>query len=119
MFESDQINAFALPGGKIGFYTGIMDMMTDDDELATVAGHEVAHVRFNHSGERYSQQVAAATGLTVAQVVVASDGITRSEAAALQALGLGAQLGVILPFSRKHELEADRYGPALHAPGGL
>ena len=107
VFESDQLNAFALPGGRIGFYTGILDIMENDAQIATVMGHEVAHVNFNHSGERYSQSALAAAGLTVAQVA-ASDSRYQNEIVGI--LGMGASLGVILPFSRKHELESDKFG---------
>lgn len=107
VFRSDDLNAFALPGGKIGIYTGILDLMENDDQIAAVIGHEVAHVNFNHSGERYSQ--AAATQVGVGAVGAAVGGSAVGGAAA-QALGLGAQYGVILPFSRKHELEADKFG---------
>ncbi len=107
VFESDQINAFALPGGKVGFYTGILDFMDNDDQIATVMGHEAAHVNFNHSGERYSQSTLAATGLSVAQVAVSG---SRYQNQIMGVLGMGASLGVILPFSRKHELEADKFG---------
>ncbi|WP_411816570.1 M48 family metallopeptidase [Hyphococcus sp. DH-69] len=107
VFESDDLNAFALPGGKIGFYTGILDIMENDAQIATVMGHEVAHVKFNHSGQRYGRTAAAQAGLSVAQVALGSG---QGSQVALQALGLGAQYGVILPFSRQHELEADKYG---------
>lgn len=107
VFKSDQLNAFALPGGKIGVYTGILDIMDNDDQLATVLGHEVAHVVFNHSGQRYGRAAATQTGLGVAQAVLGGGEVSQL---ALGALGLGAQYGVILPFSRQHELEADKYG---------
>jgi len=107
VFASDQLNAFALPGGKIGFYTGILDLMDNDDQIAAVMGHEVAHVYFNHAGQRYGRTAATAAGLQVAQVALGSG---QTSQVALQALGLGAQYGVILPFSRQHELEADKYG---------
>ncbi|MEM8770327.1 MAG: M48 family metallopeptidase [Pseudomonadota bacterium] len=107
VFESDQLNAFALPGGKIGFYTGILDLMDNDDQIAAVMGHEVAHVNFNHSGERFSQTTAAQAGLGAASAAV---GGSQTGAAAMQALGLGAQVGLLLPFSRRHELEADKFG---------
>lgn len=107
VFQSDQLNAFALPGGKIGFYTGILDIMENDDQIATVMGHEIAHVNFNHSGERYSQSSLASAGLTVAQVAVSG---SQYQNQILGVLGAGASLGVILPFSRKHELEADKFG---------
>lgn len=108
VFASKDLNAFALPGGKIGFYTGILDIMENDAQIATVMGHEVAHVKFNHAGQRYGRTAAAQAGLGVAQVVIGTE--TQGSQVALQALGLGAQYGVILPFSRQHELEADQYG---------
>jgi predicted Zn-dependent protease len=107
VFDSKDLNAFALPGGRIGFYTGILDLMENDDQIATVMGHEVAHVNFNHSGERYSQSTLAQTGLTVAQVAVSG---SEHRDTILGVLGAGAVIGVILPFSRRHELEADKHG---------
>lgn len=107
VFASDQLNAFALPGNKIGIYTGILDIMDNDAQIAAVMGHEVAHVLFNHSGERYSQAVATQTGLAAGSAVV---GGSQAGNAAMQALGLGVQVGAVLPFSRKHELEADKFG---------
>ncbi len=107
VFDSKDLNAFALPGGKIGFYTGILDIMENDDQIATVMGHEVAHVNYNHSGERYSQSTLAQTGLSVAQVAVSG---SQYQNQILGVLGAGASLGVILPYSRKHELEADKFG---------
>lgn len=115
VFQSDQLNAFALPGGKIGFYTGILDLMENDAQIAAVMGHEVAHVNFNHSGERYSQTAAAQTALGAGSAVV---GGSQTGAAAMQALGLGAQVGLLLPFSRKHELEADKFGVRYMARAG-
>lgn len=107
VFASKELNAFALPGNKIGFYTGILDIMENDAQIATVAGHEVAHVNYNHSGERYSQSALAQTGLTVAQVAA---GGSQYSGQIASVLGMGVQLGVLLPFSRRHELEADKFG---------
>ena len=108
VFASDDLNAFALPGGKIGIYTGLLDIMRNDAQIATVIGHEIAHVAFNHSGQRYGRAAATQAGLGVAQAAIGGGG--QGSQMALGALGLGAQYGVILPFSRQHELEADRYG---------
>ena len=115
VFKSDQINAFALPGGKIGIYTGILDIMENDAQIAAVMGHEVAHVNFNHSGERYSQTAAAQTALSAGSAIAGGGQVST---AAVQALGLGAQYGVLLPFSRKHELEADKFGVRYMARAG-
>ncbi len=108
VFESKSLNAFALPGNHFAVYTGIMDIMANDDQLATVVGHEIAHVRANHSGERYSQQVGTSVVLETAQTAVGAGSQTGQ--LVLGALGLGAQYGVLMPFSRKHELEADKLG---------
>jgi predicted Zn-dependent protease len=107
VFDSKDLNAFALPGRKIGFYSGILDIMENDSQIATVLGHEVAHVNYNHSGERFSQSTLAQGGLTIAQIAVSG---SQYQNEILGVLGAGASLGVILPFSRKHELEADKFG---------
>lgn len=108
VFASKDLNAFALPGGKIGFYTGILDIMENDAQIAAVMGHEVAHVNYNHSGERYSQQVGSSVAISAAQAAIGTGSQTGQ--LAMAALGVGAQVGVLLPFSRKHELEADKFG---------
>ena len=108
VFASKDLNAFALPGNHFAVYTGLMDLMENDAQLATVVGHEVGHVRANHGGERMSQQLGANVTVQAAQAALGSGGQTGQ--LALGALGLGAQYGVLLPFSRKHELEADKLG---------
>lgn len=117
VFRSDQVNAFALPGGKIGVYTGLMKVAETPDQLAAVVGHEVAHVMADHSNERLSTQFAANAGLAVAQIMAGAQSQERQQALAL--LGLGAQVGVILPFSRTHESEADTIGLDLMARAGF
>lgn len=109
VFEDDQANAFVLPGGKVGFYTGIFDRMKNDHHLATVMGHEVGHVTARHAAERYSQQLAAGIGMTAAAVALEA-GDVRGGAQIAGILGLGVQFGILLPYSRRHELEADRLG---------
>lgn len=101
VFEDEELNAFALPGRKIGINTGMIAFCRNDDELAAVIGHEIAHVTLHHAAERVSQDLAA-RGLI--ELIIPDDQST----AAL--LGAGATLGIILPYSRKHELEADRLG---------
>ena len=108
VFDTKELNAFALPGRYFGVNTGIMDLMENDAQLATVIGHEVGHVRANHSGERYSQSVGSSLALSAAEAAIGSG--SQSGQLAVAALGLGAQYGILLPFSRKHELEADRLG---------
>lgn len=109
VLESDQENAFVLPNGKVGFYEGIMKTMANDDQVAAVMGHEVGHVTARHAAERYSQSTVAGLGLTVANVAIASsDSRHANEIAAV--LGAGVTFGIMLPYSRRHELEADKLG---------
>lgn len=105
LFVSETPNAFVLPSGKIGVTTGLLGLVQNDDQLATVIGHEVGHVVARHAAERYS--TSAATGLVLSGV----RGVAGDYGQAAGAIGgLGAQLGLLLPFSRNHELEADRLG---------
>ncbi len=108
LFEGDDIiNAFALPGGKIGIYTGMLKIADTDDRLAAVMGHEVAHVTSRHGAERMSRAMAlGAVGVGVG--VASRDSQYRD--AILIAYGLGATLGVDLPYSRNAESEADELG---------
>ncbi len=108
-FESKDKNAFVLPGGKVGFYTGMMDFVDNDAQLATIMGHEVGHVHARHGAERYSQGIASQVGMTAAQVAVSASEVSYG-APLISALGLGLQYGVLLPYSRSHELEADSIG---------
>lgn len=111
VFQDDSANAFALPGGKIGVNTGILKVAKNQDQLATVIGHEVAHVLAQHANERVSQQV-----LTGALMDVAGQAMDPTLVAAL---GMGAQVGVLLPFSRTQESEADLLGLDLMAGAGF
>ncbi len=115
VFDSDQLNAFALPGGKIGFYTGILDLMENDDQIAAVMGHEVAHVELEHSMKRAgrSNQLAVLGG-----AVSVAAGQTANPQAWMQIYGLGASVGNALPFSRSHETEADKKGLRYMAAAG-
>ena len=105
VFVSDSPNAFVLPSGKIGVTTGLLSLVRNDDQLAAVLGHEVGHVVARHAAERYSST--AVTGLVLSGVQSAAGDYAQAAGAIG---GLGAQLGVLLPFSRNHELEADRLG---------
>ncbi|KMT65133.1 M48 family metallopeptidase [Catenovulum maritimum] len=107
VFDSDMVNAFALPGKKIGVYTGILNVAQSADQLAAIIGHEVGHVIANHSNERASQNKIAGVATQAAQI--ATQG-TEYEAYATKGLGLAAQYGFLLPFSRAHESEADVIG---------
>ena len=105
VFVSDSPNAFVLPSGKIGVTTRLLSLVRNDDQLAAVLGHEVGHVVARHAAERYSST--ALTGLVLSGVQSAAGDYAQAAGAIG---GLGAQLGVLLPFSRNHELEADRLG---------
>lgn len=112
-------NAFALPGGKMAVYTGIFPMAKTEAGLAAVMGHEVVHALARHGAERMSQGQVVNIGL---QVVGAAVGMSSKNPAlgqvTMAALGAGAQVGVLLPFSRKHESEADYIGILLAADAG-
>ena len=119
VFESDQLNAFALPGGKVGVYTGLLKLAQSDDEIACVMGHEIAHVTSRHGGERMSQQIAASVvGAGAAIAMEAKDVDPNTRNLALGAFGALATGGVILPFSRLHETEADTVGLRFAASAG-
>ncbi|MGH7256356.1 MAG: M48 family metallopeptidase [Nitrospirales bacterium] len=120
VIKDDQTrNAFALPGGKIAVYTGIFPVAKNEDGLAAIMGHEVVHALARHGAERMSQGVLAQLGLTAAQIALSSGGgspvLTDT---AMAALGLGAQVGILLPFNRSHESEADYIGLLLAAKAG-
>ncbi|MBD9354703.1 M48 family metallopeptidase [Methylomonas albis] len=117
VFEDETLNAFALPGNKIGVHTGLINLVDNQDQLAAVIGHEVGHVLARHSNERLSQETAVSTGLSMVQAV--SQPQTALGQTALGLLGVGAQYGVILPFSRVHETEADTIGLDLMAKAGF
>jgi predicted Zn-dependent protease len=117
VFEDPSANAFALPGRKIGVHTGLLDVAENQDQLATVIGHEVAHVLANHSNERVSTNFVTQSGLQLAQVAVGANTPMKQQLFGL--LGLGAQVGVILPFSRIQEAEADLVGLELMAKAGF
>lgn len=116
LFDGEQANAFALPGGKMGVYTGLLDIAENPDQLATVVAHEIAHVMANHSNERMSTEFATVLGLGVLQAAASDDPERRR---LMAALGVGAQVGIILPFSRTHESEADEIGLGLMADSGF
>lgn len=118
VFDSPQVNAFALPGGKIGVYTGILKVTEDQDQLAAIIGHEVAHVIENHSNERLSSNQLSQTGLSIASVAMQSQGIKEHDLY-MSGLGLGLQYGVLMPYGRTHESEADIVGQNLMAVSGF
>ncbi|MCK6548218.1 M48 family metallopeptidase [Myxococcota bacterium] len=121
VFEDQTPNAFALPGGKIGVHTGMIELADSPAQLAAVIGHEVSHVLAEHGNERVSQSLAAEGGLQL----IAALAQTRDPAKAkrrqliLGLIGVGAQVGVLLPFSRTQESEADTLGLDLMARAGF
>ncbi|MEE8580929.1 MAG: M48 family metallopeptidase [Myxococcota bacterium] len=115
--DPKMVNAWALPGGKSAVYSGILPVAADEDGLAVVVGHEVAHAIAHHGAERMSQGLVAQIGLGVASVGL--QGMSAGQrGAVMQALGLGVTVGAILPFSRSHESEADELGLYLSATAG-
>ncbi len=117
--DDKTMNAFALPGGKIAVYTGIFPAAKNEAGLAAIMGHEVTHALARHGAERMSQGLATQILLTGADIALAGRGTQPGTRHALmQALGLGAQVGVLLPFSREHESEADYIGMLLAAQAG-
>jgi predicted Zn-dependent protease len=113
VFDSEEINAFALPGGNIGVFAGILTVAENQDELATVLGHEVAHVTEQHSLERYNREATTRIGVVGAAVA------TGTGQAGADLLGMAAQLGLSLPFSRADEAEADTVGLRFMAAAGF
>jgi len=115
--DPNMVNAFCMPGGKVVVYSGILKVTQNEDALAVVLGHEIAHALANHGNERMSQQVVAQLGLTSLDLALSQkSAATRS--ILMQAAGAGTQVGVLLPFSRKHESEADEIGLYLMAMAG-
>ncbi len=119
VFRSDEVNAFALPGGKIGVYEGLLPVANSQHQLAAVLGHEISHVLLNHGGEKVSQSTVADLGIAIAGSAFKLDTNTQQGKMAMAALGLGAQVGVLLPYGRLQETEADRLGLEIMARAGF
>ncbi|MAT14429.1 MAG: peptidase M48 family protein, partial [Planctomyces sp.] len=115
--QSEQMNAFALPGGKVAVYEGILPVCQDEAGLAVVMSHEVAHVIARHGSERMSHELIA-QGAGKAVDMMTDEMTAEEQAVWKKAYGLGSQYGVILPYSRKHESEADVIGMQLMAEAG-
>jgi predicted Zn-dependent protease len=117
LIEDKQANAFCLPGGKVAVYTGILPITRDDAGLAAVLGHEIAHAIARHGGERVSQGLLVQVGLAATQVALArNDPGTVRQVTAL--LGAGTTVGLLLPWSRTQESEADHLGLIYMAKAG-
>lgn len=117
LFDDPAANAFAMPGGKIAVFTGLLDLVESDDELAAVVGHEIAHILLKHSNQRMSAEVLRAIG-GAAAVVGTSNMKDEDRAMILAAYGAGSQVGIILPYSRLHERQADQLGLMIAARSG-
>ncbi len=115
--EDSTINAFCMPGGKVAFYTGILPLTQNDNGVAIVMGHEVAHAIANHGGERMSQVLLQQLG-AVSLGVALNNKSAETQQWAMVAYGVGSQVGIMLPFSRTHESEADHIGLNLAAMAG-
>lgn len=116
VFKDDSPNAFALPGRKIGVHTGMITLAQNQEQLAAVIGHEVGHVQAKHGAERVSLSMASSYAQQATALVVNG---TEYAGATMAAIGLGAQYGVLLPYSRTHESEADFIGLELMAEAGF
>jgi predicted Zn-dependent protease len=118
VFRNDTPNAFALPGGRIGVNTGLLTVAVTPDQLAAVLGHEVSHVTARHGNERVSQGMVAQLGLGVIDIAL-GDSESPEHQQLMGLLGLGTQVGILLPFSRSHESEADLLGLDAMARAGF
>ena len=117
VFENDEPNAFALPGGKVGVNTGIIPVGMTDAGIATVMSHEIGHVAARHGGERISEQMVIA-GIATGASLTLSDSEPQTRTMILTGLGVGATVGVVLPHNRGQEAEADRIGLVYMAKAG-
>ncbi len=116
LIESKEKNAFCLPGGKVAFYTAILPVCLNEAGLAVVMGHEVAHATARHSGQRISMAMGMQLGMGVVDVMLGEDSTKKN--LLMGALGIGATVGAVLPFSRAHESEADSIGLIYAARAG-
>ncbi|MDR0621441.1 MAG: M48 family metallopeptidase [Deltaproteobacteria bacterium] len=119
LIDSKEVNAFCMPGGKVAFYTGIMPICQDEAGVAAVMGHEVAHALARHGNERVSQQMMVGIGANLLGIGLGVGGVSSVTADLIMtAYSVGSQFGVMLPYSRAHESEADRIGMTLMALAG-
>jgi len=118
VFQDDQVNAFALPGGKIGVLSGLLKVVTTPDQLGAVLGHEVGHVLARHGDERASEQLLEQGGLQILGSVLAQPGSAKYQVL-MAGLGVGAMYGIAMPHSRTQESEADTIGLQLMAKAGF
>lgn len=117
LVQSPEVNAWCMPGGKVVFYEGILPVCQTDAGIAVVMGHEIAHAIASHSNERMSQQMLVEAGSSAAAVLLKNK-TEKTQQLWATAIGLGANYGVVLPFSRHQETEADRLGLIFMAIAG-
>ncbi len=117
LIESDQLNAWCMPGGKVAFYTGILPVCQDETGIAVVMGHEIAHAIAKHGSERMSHQMALQMGGVALSEAVGSKP-AETQALYMSVFAVGAQYGAMLPYSRQHESEADHMGLIFMAMAG-
>lgn len=117
LIESDELNAWCMPGGKVAFYTGILPVCQGETGIAVVMGHEIAHAVARHGNERMSQALTTQLGGAALSVALQNEPESTQQLA-MVAFGVGAQVGAILPFSRLHESEADQMGLNFMAMAG-
>ena len=118
VFVNNTPNAFALPGNNIGVHTGMINLVQNQHQLAAVIGHEIGHVIADHGNERVSQNMATQAGLFAASLFLGTSA-KPEDRLILAGLGLGAQVGILLPFSRSHEEESDKLGIQYMAQAGF
>ena len=118
LFESPEVNAFCLPGGKIGVFSGILKLTKDEAGLAAVLGHEVAHAVAHHGAERMSQGMLIGLAGAGVEAALSKRASSRTAATAAAAVGIGMLIGIELPHSRANESEADRIGLLYMARAG-
>jgi Zn-dependent protease with chaperone function len=117
LIENDVPNAWCMPGGKVVFYSGILPLCQNDDGIAVVMGHEIAHAVARHGNERMSQSLmVAAGGMALSEFMKSKP--QQTQEIFLSAFAIGSQVGVLLPYSRKHEYEADKLGLIFMAMAG-
>jgi predicted Zn-dependent protease len=117
LVEDKSINAWAMPGGKVVFYSGIIPICKNEAGIAVVMGHEIAHIIAGHGNERMSQEMIAQLGISALSQAL-KEKPKKTKNLLLTAVGMGAQYGVLLPFSRTHEKEADRIGLIIMTMAG-
>lgn len=117
LVNDNTVNAWCMPGGKVVVYSGLLGVTQNETALAVVMGHEIAHAVARHGNERMSQQLLAQVG-AVALTVATAEKSSQTQQAFMTAYGVGSQLGLLLPFSRLHESEADKLGLIFSAMAG-